>query len=57
MYINLIPLLLIIAFIFTLLGIMIGTRLNYDRIERVRTYLELASCLAVIWLILSIRQG
>ena len=57
MYINLIPLLLIIAFIFTLLGIMIGTRLNYDRIERVRTYLELASGLAVIWLILSIRQG
>ncbi|MBK6903959.1 MAG: hypothetical protein IPH04_14460 [Saprospirales bacterium] len=57
MYINLIPLLLIIAFIFTLLGIMIGTRLTYDRIERVRTYLELASGLAVIWLILSIRQG
>ncbi len=57
MYINLIPLLLIIAFIFTLLGIMIGTRLNYDRIERVRTYFELASGLAVIWLILSIRQG
>ncbi len=57
MYINLIPLLLVIAFIFTLLGIMIGTRLNYDRIERVRTYLELASGLAVIWLILSIKQG
>ena len=57
MYINLSPLLLVIGFIFTLLGIMVGTRLNTDRVERVRTYLELGSAVAVLWLILSIRQG
>ena len=57
MYINLIPLLLVIGFIFTLLGTTLATRLTYDRVERIRTYLELSSVAAVIWLILSIRQG
>ena len=57
MYINLIPLLLVIGFIFTLLGTTIAVRLTPSRVDKIRTYLELASVAAVIWLILSIRQG